>query len=79
MSRQTLAFTIAAKEHVPVVPICLIGTGNLMPNGCEGTLRTGTVKIIIHPPIRGTNADELCKESSRVISKSLSQHGLGVH
>ena len=49
-----------------------------MPNGCEGTLRPGTVKVIVHPPIRGTNAEELCEQSSAVIAKSLVQHGLGV-
>lgn len=73
------AFTIAAKAQVPVVPISLIGTGKLMPNGLEGTLRPGTVKVIIHPPLHGSNPDELCEQSRNVISKSLLQHGLEVH
>ncbi|MCO5592149.1 hypothetical protein L7F22_046145 [Adiantum nelumboides] len=73
------AFTLAAKAQVPVVPISLIGTGKLMPNGLEGTLRPGAVKVIIHPPLRGSNPDELCKLSRNVISKSLLQHGLEVH
>lgn len=73
------AFTIAAKAQVPVVPISLIGTGKLMPNGLEGMLRPGSVKVIIHPPIQGSNPDELCEQSRNIISKSLLQHGLEVH
>lgn len=73
------AFTIAAKAKVPIVPVSLIGTGKLMPNGFEGTLRPGSVKVIIHPPIQGSNPDELCEQSRAVISKSLLQHGLQVH
>ncbi|MCO5597859.1 hypothetical protein L7F22_051944 [Adiantum nelumboides] len=73
------AFTLAAKAQVPVVPISLIGTGKLMPNGLEGSLRPGAVKVIIHPPLRGSNPDELCELSRNVISKSLLQHGLEVH
>ncbi|KAH7425636.1 hypothetical protein KP509_11G063600 [Ceratopteris richardii] len=73
------AFTIAAKTQVPVVPITLIGTGMLMPNGLEGTLRPGSVKVIIHPPLHGSNADELCQQSRDIISKTLLQHGFGVH
>ncbi|KAI5079499.1 hypothetical protein GOP47_0004978 [Adiantum capillus-veneris] len=73
------AFTIAAKAQVPVVPISLVGTGKLMPNGLEGTLRPGSVKVIVHPPIRGSNPDDLCEQSRNVISKSLLQHGLEVH
>lgn len=79
MTEQRGAFTIAAKAQVPVVPISLIGTGKLMPNGLEGTLRPGTVKVIIHPPLHGSNPDELCEQSRNVISKSLLQHGLEVH
>lgn len=79
MMEQRGAFTIAAKAQVPVVPISLIGTGKLMPNGLEGTLRPGTVKVIIHPPLHGNNPDELSERSRDVISKSLLQHGLEVH
>lgn len=73
------AFTIAAKAQVPVVPISLIGTGKLMPNGMEGTLRPGAVKVIIHPPLHGNDPDELSDQSRDVISRSLLQHGLEVH
>ncbi|KAH9317578.1 hypothetical protein KI387_019347, partial [Taxus chinensis] len=53
------AFSVAAKARVPVVPITLIGTGKIMPNGMEGSLRPGSIKMIVHQPIEGTNADEL--------------------
>jgi 1-acyl-sn-glycerol-3-phosphate acyltransferase len=38
---------VAAKGGVPVVPISLIGTGNLMPNGLEWSLRPGCVKVVM--------------------------------
>lgn len=72
------AFTIAAKANVPVIPVSLIGTGKLMPNGKEGTLRPGLVKVVIHPPIQGKDPDELCKLSRAVIAESLLNHGLEV-
>ncbi|KAJ7538916.1 hypothetical protein O6H91_11G068400 [Diphasiastrum complanatum] len=65
------AFVVASKGNVPVVPITLIGTGKLMPNGMEGTLTPGEVKVIIHPPIQGTNADVLCSQARAVIAASL--------
>ena len=79
MSMQKGAFSIAAKTEVPVVPITLLGTGNLMPARMEGILNSGTVKVIIHKPIRGTNADMLCGEAWNVIADTLIVHGYGVH
>eukprot|EP01018_Ginkgo_biloba_P012089 Gb_21284 [translate_table: standard] len=73
------AFTVAAKARAPVVPITLIGTGKIMPNGMESTLRKGSVKIIIHPPIIGTDAEELCDKARAVIAQRLIMHGYGVH
>ncbi|KAG0584163.1 hypothetical protein KC19_3G189900 [Ceratodon purpureus] len=73
------AFSVAAKAGVPVVPITLIGSGKLMPNGLEYTLRPGVIKMIVHPPIRSKNADELCNESRKVIAETLIKHGLPVH
>lgn len=66
------AFSIAAKVGVPVVPITLIGTGKIMPPGMEGILNTGSVKVVIHPPIEGNNADALCTEARNVIAHELS-------
>ncbi|KAK3236809.1 hypothetical protein CYMTET_53070 [Cymbomonas tetramitiformis] len=65
------AFSVAAKAKVPVVPITLVGTGKLMGNGNEGSLRSGKVKIVIHPPVSGTNANEMCKESEALIKNEL--------
>ena len=46
------AFSVAVKAKVPVVPITLIGTGALMPNGQEGKLYAGEgVRIVVHPPV----------------------------
>ncbi|XP_057828882.2 1-acyl-sn-glycerol-3-phosphate acyltransferase BAT2, chloroplastic isoform X1 [Cryptomeria japonica] len=73
------AFSMAAKARVPVVPITLIGTGEIMPNGMEGTLRPGSIKIIVNQPIEGTNADELSNKARSVIAQQLVMHGNGVH
>lgn len=70
---------MAVKGGVPVVPITMIGSGKLMPNGLEYTLRPGVIKMIVHPPIRGSNADELCDQSRKVIADTLIKHGLPVH
>ncbi|KAG9137386.1 hypothetical protein Leryth_017713 [Lithospermum erythrorhizon] len=40
------AFSVAAKTRVPVVPITLIGTGQIMPAGLESRLYPGSVKLI---------------------------------
>ncbi|GER43343.1 1-acyl-sn-glycerol-3-phosphate acyltransferase [Striga asiatica] len=53
------AFSVASKTGVPVIPITLIGTGDIMPAGREGILNPGSVKVIVHPPIGGNNPDEL--------------------
>eukprot|EP00850_Spirogloea_muscicola_P003902 SM000016S01890 [mRNA] locus=s16:470658:472072:+ [translate_table: standard] len=72
------AFSLAAKTGVPVVPIALIGTGDLMPNEMENSLRPGAVKVVIHPPITGANADALCAQAREVIAATLRRHGMGV-
>ncbi|KAK9124938.1 hypothetical protein Scep_013784 [Stephania cephalantha] len=65
------AFSVAAKTGVPVVPITLVGTGKLMPPGTEGTLNSGSVKIVIHKPIEGNNPDELCERAKTAIASAL--------
>ncbi|KAL5100961.1 hypothetical protein RYX36_005288 [Vicia faba] len=67
------AFSIAAKTKVPVVPITLIGTGQIMPAGREGIVNTGFVKVVIHKPIDGNDADMLCKEARNKIASVLTQ------
>lgn len=73
------AFTVAVKTGVPIVPITLLGTGQLMPSGMESILNSGSVKVVVHKPIEGTDADLLCKQSRNVIAETLILHGYGVH
>jgi len=65
------AFTIAAKEGVPVVPITLRGTGALMRNGREHSLFPGTVVITVHPQIAPADADEMCADAQKAIQSAL--------
>ncbi|KAF6151920.1 hypothetical protein GIB67_010494 [Kingdonia uniflora] len=65
------AFSVAAKTGVPVVPITLIGTGKLMPPGMETRLNSGWVKVVIHKPIQGNNADVLCDNAKNAIANAL--------
>ena len=65
------AFSVAAKVGVPVVPITLIGTGKIMPAGFEGILNPGSVKVIIHKPIEGSDAAVLCNEARNAIAEAL--------
>ncbi len=69
---------MAAKEGVPVVPITIIGTGKLMSKGLDHILRCGSIKMVVHPPIRSKNANELCEQSRKVIAETLVKHGLPV-
>ncbi len=65
------AFSVAAKAKVPVVSITLIGTGRLMPNGQEGKLYRGGVKMIVHQPIPPSTADKMLNEARRLIAAPL--------
>lgn len=73
------AFSVATKTGAPVIPITLIGTGELMPSGMEGILNSGSVKVVIHRPIQGNDAETLCSEARNVIADTLLLHGHGVH
>ncbi|KAL6641253.1 hypothetical protein ACP70R_019434 [Stipagrostis hirtigluma subsp. patula] len=73
------AFSVATKTGAPVIPITLIGTGRLMPSGMEGILNSGSVKVIIHQPIKGNDPEKLCSEARNVIADTLLRHGYGVH
>ncbi|KAG5119678.1 hypothetical protein AAZX31_12G154000 [Glycine max] len=67
------AFSVAAKTNAPVVPITLIGTGQIMPAGKEGIVNIGSVKVVIHKPIVGKDPDMLCKEARKTIASVLTQ------
>ena len=67
------AFSVAQKAKVPVVPITLIGTGRLMPNGQEGRLFWGSgVRIVVHRPLPpDTPADVLMEKTRKAIASEL--------
>lgn len=65
------AFSVAAKTKAPVIPITLVGTGQIMPAGKEGTVNTGSVKVVIHKPIHGDNPVILCEEARNIIASAL--------
>lgn len=43
-------FTMAIETQVPIVPITIAGTRDLMPKGQAG-IRPGRVRLVFHPPI----------------------------
>lgn len=43
----------------------------------EGSLNPGMVKVVIHQPIKGDDADILCTEAKNVIADELSRQGWG--
>jgi len=67
------AFSIAKKAKVPIIPISLVGTGNLMPNGREFLMFPGSTKMVIHPRIEteGRDANELMTEARNAIASAL--------
>ncbi|KAL3746278.1 hypothetical protein ACJRO7_015266 [Eucalyptus globulus] len=69
------AFSVAAKTRVPVVPMTLIGTGKIMPAGHEHIVNSGSVKVVIHKPIEGGDAETLRNEARSTIAKVLNSQG----
>ncbi|KAG8639443.1 1-acyl-sn-glycerol-3-phosphate acyltransferase BAT2, chloroplastic isoform X2 [Manihot esculenta] len=67
------AFSVAAKTKVPVVPITLVGTGEIMPSGMEGILNFGSVRVVVHKPVEGSDPEVLCKEVRNKIASVLEQ------
>ena len=65
------AFSIAAKEKVPVVPITIDGAGPIMPNKREGEMWTGKVVLTIHPPLTSGTDEELCQKAQEIIASGL--------
>ncbi|GFH25257.1 PlsC domain-containing protein, partial [Haematococcus lacustris] len=51
------AFSVAVKAGVDIVPVTLLGTGDLMPSGSESVLRPGKVIITVHPAIPTAGRD----------------------
>jgi 1-acyl-sn-glycerol-3-phosphate acyltransferase len=46
-----------------------------MPTGLEGILNPGSVKVIIHKPIEGSDAAVLCNEARNAIADALQHQG----
>ena len=65
------AFAVAVKAGVPVVPVTLVGTGALMPSGQEGLLKSGSIKVIVHPAIAGTDTTEMMEQAREAIASAL--------
>lgn len=65
------AFSVAAKAKVPVVPITLLGTGDLMPNSKEYLLYPGKVEVIIHPAVAPSDADTMMTSAYKAVASSL--------
>ncbi|WIA21215.1 hypothetical protein OEZ85_000459 [Tetradesmus obliquus] len=67
------AFSVAVKAGVPVVPITLVGTGDIMPSGREGQMYAGRVKIVVHPmiPAKGMDADKVSAEARKAVASAL--------
>ncbi|KAG6673373.1 hypothetical protein I3842_16G108400 [Carya illinoinensis] len=67
------AFSVSVKTKVPVVPITLKGTGKIMPAGMEGILNFGSIKVVIHKPMKGNDLDVLCNEARNIIEDELNR------
>ncbi|XVE71145.1 hypothetical protein DITRI_Ditri10aG0126900 [Diplodiscus trichospermus] len=69
------AFSVAVKTGVPVIPMTLIGTGKIMPAGMEGVVNRGSVKVVIHKPIEGSDPEILCQVARNTILDTLKRQG----
>ncbi|XP_022731088.1 1-acyl-sn-glycerol-3-phosphate acyltransferase 1, chloroplastic-like [Durio zibethinus] len=69
------AFSVAAKTGVPVIPMTLIGTGKIMPAGMEGVINSGSVKVVIHKPIEGSDPEILRQVARNTILDMLKHQG----
>ena len=68
------AFSVAAKENVPVVPVTIVGAHEAMASGKEYELHNNSIKVIVHPRIQSTDADVLCERSEKIIKEALVQN-----
>ena len=65
------AFSVASKAKVPVVPVTLVGTGKLMPNGQEGRMYGGPVKMVVHDAIQPGKPEEMMDAARKSIASGL--------
>jgi 1-acyl-sn-glycerol-3-phosphate acyltransferase len=67
------AFSVASKAKVPVVPITLLGTGDLMPNKREYLLFPGKVQVIVHPAVPPQDPDSMMEAAYAAVASALPQ------
>jgi 1-acyl-sn-glycerol-3-phosphate acyltransferase len=78
------AFRVAADRGLPILPVTVVGTRELLPPGSI-RIRPGTVRLILHAPIHpGTGpvdevVAELCKRTRAAIAAPLSSAESGLH
>ena len=67
------AFTIATMAKAKVLPITILGTGDVMPPGQEGTLHPGEIKVVVHPAIdtKGKKTAAVAAECRSIIASAL--------
>ena len=67
------AFSIATKAKAKIVPMTILGTGDIMPAGKEGTLAHGDIKLIVHPSIdpKGKKTAQVSDECRAAIASAL--------
>ena len=66
------AFSVAARAGVPVVPVTLLGTAGVMPNGREGEMYGGRVRIVVHPPVPPQrDAGAMAEAARRAVASAL--------
>lgn len=67
------AFSVALKANVPIQPITIWGSGELMPNGKDMELHHGNMMITVHPKIdsKGKTALELRDLCRNAIASAL--------
>lgn len=65
------AFTIATKAHVTLIPITILGSGDIMPR--EGELHPGAIRVIVHPAVNtsGKKTARVADECRDVIASRL--------
>jgi 1-acyl-sn-glycerol-3-phosphate acyltransferase len=72
LSLKSGAFRLAKEQGLPVLPVTLVGTRDILP---AQSLRVfpGSVRMVIHPPIspEGKAIDELVEETRQAIASAL--------
>lgn len=76
------AFRVAVDRQLPVLPMTVVGTRELLPAG-SFRIRPGTARLVVHPPIRPGSGPvdaavaQLCMCTRSAIAASLEAHRAG--